>query len=192
MHQKLLPMFVLSEARSRESTTFQDYLKFFQKFQKVCYIIDERKQLLTAINNFLDETVVLPPGDWDKKNLLSMSDIMELKRKKRMRLAAMEKLKKEKEEKEKVKEKAAKKPEVTADATADSGKKDGFDPLVRTNVPFGGIISEFKQRFPYLKSDITDSFNAMCLAATIFIFFAALAGAIAFGGLLGTILAYTV
>ena len=134
---------------------------------------------------------MLPPGDWDKKNLLSMSDIMELKRKKRMRLAAMEKLKKEKD---KLKEKVApKRPavtadasaETTADATADGGKKDEFDPLVRTNVPFGGIISEFKQRFPYLKSDITDSFNAMCLAATIFIFFAAIAGAIAFGGLLG-------
>jgi hypothetical protein len=66
-------------------------------------------------------------------------------------------------------------------------KKPGFtfDPLVRTRIPFGGIINEFRQRFPYLKSDVTDSFNVMCLAATIFIFFAAFAGAIAFGGLLG-------
>jgi hypothetical protein len=31
--------------------------------------------MLNSINNFLDETVVLPPGDWDKKNLLSMSEI---------------------------------------------------------------------------------------------------------------------
>ncbi len=51
---------------------------------------------------------MLPPGDWDKKNLLSMSDIMELKRKKRMRLAAMEKMKKDKDKAEK----AFKKPEV--------------------------------------------------------------------------------
>ncbi len=51
---------------------------------------------------------MLPPGDWDKKNLLSMSDIMELKRKKRMRLAAMEKMKKDKEKAGK----ALKKPEV--------------------------------------------------------------------------------
>ena len=64
-------------------------------------------------------------------------------------------------------------------------EKLSFDPLVRTALPFGGIINEFKQRFPLLKSDVTDSFNVMCLAATIFIFFAALAGAIAFGGLLG-------
>ena len=91
---------------------------FSQKFSKVCYEIEERQELLNAINNFLDETVVLPPGDWDKKNLLSMSDIMELKRKKRMRLAAMEKLKKEKD---KLKEKVApKRPAVTADASAET------------------------------------------------------------------------
>jgi hypothetical protein len=65
-------------------------------------------------------------------------------------------------------------------------RTDGFDPLVRTNVPFGGIINEFKQRIPHYKSDITDAFNAMAVAATIFIFFAALAGAIAFGGLMRT------
>ena len=53
---------------------------------------------MNSINNFLDETVVLPPGDWDRKNLLSMADIMELKRKKRIRLAAIEKMKKEKTE----------------------------------------------------------------------------------------------
>jgi len=43
-------------------------------------------ELLNSINNFLDETVVLPPGDWDRKNLLSMSEIHELKRKKRLRI----------------------------------------------------------------------------------------------------------
>ena len=58
-------------------------------------MIEERQELLNSINNFLDETVVLPPGDWDRKNLLSMADIMELKRKKRIRLAAIAKMKKE-------------------------------------------------------------------------------------------------
>ena len=36
--------------------------------------ISGRKELLTAINDFLDSSVVLPPGDWDSKNLLSMSN----------------------------------------------------------------------------------------------------------------------
>ena len=50
-------------------------------FQNVCYRAEERRELLNAINDFLDESVVLPPGDWDSKNLLSMSEIDELRRK---------------------------------------------------------------------------------------------------------------
>jgi solute carrier family 4 anion exchanger 2 len=52
-------------------------------------------------------------------------------------------------------------------------------------VPFGGVIREWRKRFPQYKSDIVDSFSPMCIAAVIFIFFAALSGAIAFGGLYG-------
>ena len=44
-----------------------------------------RKELLTAINDFLDSSVVLPPGDWDSKNLLSMDEINELRNRKRGR-----------------------------------------------------------------------------------------------------------
>jgi len=51
---------------------------------------------LNAIKQFLDETVVLPPGNWDKQHLLSMSEIQELKRKKRLRIAYMEKMRREK------------------------------------------------------------------------------------------------
>ena len=64
----------------------------------MCYAIEEREELLNSINNFLDQTVVLPPGDWDKKDLLSMSEIRQLKEKKRVRILAEEKLKQQKEE----------------------------------------------------------------------------------------------
>jgi hypothetical protein len=64
-------------------------------------------------------------------------------------------------------------------------EKEVFDPLVWTRVPFGGVINEFKQRIPLYKSDITDAFSPMCIAAIVFIFCSALSGAIAFGGLLG-------
>ena len=60
-----------------------------------------------------------------------------------------------------------------------------WDPLTWTSVPFGGLINEFKQRLPYLKSDFTEAFNPMCLAAIVFIFCSALSAAVAFGGLLG-------
>jgi len=66
-------------------------------------------------------TVVLPPGDWQKRNLLSMSEIQELKRKKRLRLETMEKLRREKAQSKKgiieVKIKEAPKPEKEAKGT---------------------------------------------------------------------------
>ncbi|XP_031434629.1 solute carrier family 4 member 1b (Diego blood group) [Clupea harengus] len=58
------------------------------------------------------------------------------------------------------------------------------DPLVRTGVPFGGMMRDFRRRYQHYKSDITDALNAQVLAAVIFIYFAALSPAITFGGLL--------
>uniref|UniRef100_A0A7N8Y3W9 Anion exchange protein n=1 Tax=Mastacembelus armatus TaxID=205130 RepID=A0A7N8Y3W9_9TELE len=58
------------------------------------------------------------------------------------------------------------------------------DPLSRTGRPFGGMIRDIKRRYQYYKSDITDALNAQALAAVIFIYFAALSPAITFGGLL--------
>ena len=136
--------------------------------------MEKREQMLKSINNFLDDTVVLPPGDWDQKTLLSMNDIVDLRRKKQKR---SEKLKKQEDESNNKVEPIIKKIEIE--------KKAKFDPFVRTRVPFGGVFNEFRQRAPHWKSDVTDSFNVVCLAAVAFIFVAALAGAIAFGGLLG-------
>lgn len=41
-----------------------------QAFHDVAYRADCREDLLTAINGFLDDTVVLPPGEWDRNVLL--------------------------------------------------------------------------------------------------------------------------
>ena len=59
------------------------------------------------------------------------------------------------------------------------------DPLIRTKYPFGGLINDVKRRYPHYLSDILDGLNAQCVAAIIFIYFAALSGAVAFGGLTG-------
>ncbi|XP_069760820.1 band 3 anion transport protein-like isoform X2 [Narcine bancroftii] len=58
------------------------------------------------------------------------------------------------------------------------------DPLKRTGRPFGGVIRDIKRRHPKYLSDIKDALNPQCLAAIIFIYFAALTPAITFGGLL--------
>ena len=42
----------------------------FQAFHDIAYRADSREDLLSAINGFLDDTVVLPPGEWDRNVLL--------------------------------------------------------------------------------------------------------------------------
>ena len=159
----------------------------FQPFQKVCFMMDEMQDMLNSINSFLDETVVLPPGDWDKKNLLSMSEIQELKRKKRIRMETMEKLKSLKSMGKKKEAEVKKMVEISEKKDGDDagGGKDGEeeDPLRRTNVPFGGIIKEIKLRYPKYWSDIKDGLDVMCVATILYIFFAVVAAAITFGGL---------
>ena len=65
-------------------------------------------------------------------------------------------------------------------------KRPPRNPLQRTSTPFGGLIDDIRHRYPKYLDDIKDGLNSQCVAATIFIYFAALSGAIAFGGLMGT------
>ncbi|KAJ4933029.1 hypothetical protein JOQ06_029867, partial [Pogonophryne albipinna] len=59
------------------------------------------------------------------------------------------------------------------------------DPLKRSGIPFGGLIHDIRRRYPHYVSDLKDSVDMQCLAAVIFIYFAALSPTITFGGLLG-------
>lgn len=44
-------------------------------FHKVAYKADERRELLSAINEFLDDSIVLPPGDWERQALLPFDEL---------------------------------------------------------------------------------------------------------------------
>ncbi|KAK1902380.1 Anion exchange protein 3 [Dissostichus eleginoides] len=48
-----------------------------------------------------------------------------------------------------------------------------------------GLIHDIRRRYPHYVSDLKDSVDMQCLAAVIFIYFAALSPTITFGGLLG-------
>ncbi|KAJ8936697.1 hypothetical protein NQ314_012196, partial [Rhamnusium bicolor] len=147
-----------------------------QHFHNIAYRADNRKELLSAINDFLDDSIVLPPGDWERQALLPIEEIK----------AKSEAIKRRKENALKKAQEAqgiVTKPLI---ATGGDEKKPPFaDPLERTRRPWGGLINDIKRRYPYYISDITDGVNAQCLAAAIFMYFAAVSGAIAFGGLTG-------
>lgn len=44
-------------------------------FHKVAYKATERRELLSAINEFLDDSIVLPPGDWERQALLPFDEL---------------------------------------------------------------------------------------------------------------------
>uniref|UniRef100_A0A8B9KRL5 Anion exchange protein n=1 Tax=Astyanax mexicanus TaxID=7994 RepID=A0A8B9KRL5_ASTMX len=131
-------------------------------FHEAAYLADERQDLLTAINSFLDCSIVLPPSEVGGDELLH--SVARFQR---------EMLRKRHEQEVKLQAKEPKSPE------------DEADPLQRTGRLFGGAIRDARNRYPKYLSDFKDALNPQCMAAIIFIYFAALSPAITFGGLLG-------
>uniref|UniRef100_A0A8D3DIC9 Anion exchange protein n=1 Tax=Scophthalmus maximus TaxID=52904 RepID=A0A8D3DIC9_SCOMX len=153
------------------STTSMDYhqigrsistLMSDKQFHEAAYLADDRQDLLNAINSFLDCSIVLPPSEMGGDELLR--SVARFQR---------EMLRKREEQGVKL---LAKEPKSLEE-------KD--DPLERTGRPFGGMIRDVRRRYPKYVSDFKDALNSQCMAAVIFIYFAALSPAITFGGLLG-------
>uniref|UniRef100_A0A8C9T9I6 Anion exchange protein n=1 Tax=Scleropages formosus TaxID=113540 RepID=A0A8C9T9I6_SCLFO len=132
-----------------------------KNFHEVAYFADDRQDLLNGINEFLDCSIVLPPSDVEGKDLLksvaSFQKQMLRKRKERERRSVM----------------------------SAAGSDTEVDPLKRSGFPFGGLLHDIRRRYPRYASDIRDAMDSQCVAAVIFIYFAALSPTITFGGLLG-------
>uniref|UniRef100_A0A665UUX4 Anion exchange protein n=1 Tax=Echeneis naucrates TaxID=173247 RepID=A0A665UUX4_ECHNA len=129
-----------------------------KQFHEAAYLADDRQDLLNAINTFLDCSIVLPLSDMGGDELLR--SVARFQR---------EMLRKREEQ---------------GEALLTPSKKSD-DPLERTGRPFGGLVRDVRRRYPKYVSDFKDALNSQCMAAVIFIYFAALSPAITFGGLLG-------
>ncbi|KAI1242483.1 hypothetical protein IHE44_0000008 [Lamprotornis superbus] len=147
-----------------------------QQFHEAAYLADDRHDLLNAINEFLDCSVVLPPSEVQGEELLrSVAHFQREMLKKRMEQERRLLLEPKSPE-----EKALLKLKVVEDEAEEDD-----DPLRRTGRPFGGLIRDVRRRYPQYLSDFRDALDPQCIAAVIFIYFAALSPAITFGGLLG-------
>ncbi|XP_068621048.1 band 3 anion transport protein [Battus philenor] len=150
-------------------------------FHSIAYKADGRRELLSAINEFLDDSIVLPPGDWERQALLPFEEL-------RAKSEMIRRRKRDALERKKAAEKAASPPsdeKKSLLATETGGPpKEPEDPLSKTGRIFGGVVRDIKRRYPYYLSDFRDALNGQCAAATIFMYFAALSSAITFGGLL--------
>ncbi|XP_060628713.2 anion exchange protein 3 isoform X1 [Anolis sagrei] len=149
-----------------------------KRFHEAAYMADDRQDLLNAINEFLDCSIVIPPSEVEGKDLLkSIATFQKVLLRKR----------REREQKKVTKEgnvqEAKEVCEVKVEEEEEGEEED--DPLRRTGIFFGGLVRDIKRRYPKYLSDLRDALHSQCLAAVLFIYFAALSPAITFGGLLG-------
>uniref|UniRef100_A0A8C7VA53 Anion exchange protein n=1 Tax=Oncorhynchus mykiss TaxID=8022 RepID=A0A8C7VA53_ONCMY len=126
-----------------------------KNFHEVAYFADDRQDLLNGINEFLDCSIVIPPSDVEGKDLLKTVASFQ-----KQMLQVSQDEQEEEEDQE-------------------------VDPMKRSGIPFGGLIHDIRRRYPRYASDIKDALDSQCIAAVIFIYFAALSPTITFGGLLG-------
>uniref|UniRef100_A0A8C3UYC3 Anion exchange protein n=1 Tax=Catharus ustulatus TaxID=91951 RepID=A0A8C3UYC3_CATUS len=131
-------------------------------FRRDAYLAEARQDLVRGVEDFLDSSIVLPPSEPPNEQLLRALVPLQQELLRR-RYQPLERL-------------------HLGDFPKDLGTDD--DPLRRTGRPFGGLVRDIRRRYPKYLSDIKDALNPQCLAAVIFIYFAALSPAITFGGLL--------
>lgn len=179
-------------------------------FHDAAYRATCRTDLLWGFKEFLDETLVLPPISWTNPDVLDVHELQRqsrelqerrIERQKQQRQAlAVTGDRSEPTTGQNGKQKdggagaggggAEKKQKDAAAAQGDEPDGDGDkeqyvdDPLVRVGKPFAGLIRDIKRRYPFYLSDFKEGLNVPVFSATFFIFFAALAGAITFGGLM--------
>ncbi|XP_017349044.1 solute carrier family 4 member 1a (Diego blood group) isoform X2 [Ictalurus punctatus] len=132
-------------------------------FSLEAYLADSEKELTSAIADFMDCSILIPPTEIQSETMLQ--PIIRFQKKmlrERLRPADT-----------RIQFSKPKEPEKPHD-----------DPLARTGYPFGGMVKDIKRRYRHYLSDFTDSLNLQVFSAIIFIYFAALSPAITFGGLL--------
>ncbi|KAM6238583.1 band 3 anion transport protein [Porphyrio hochstetteri] len=138
-------------------------------FRRDAYLAESRQDLQRGVEGFLEASIVLPPTETPSEELLRGLVPLQHELLRRRYQGPEEALEKDFLEELRRKEAVA----------------EDDDPLRRTGIPFGGLVRDIRRRYPKYLSDITDAFNPQCLAAVIFIYFAALSPAVTFGGLLG-------
>ncbi|XP_039559732.1 sodium bicarbonate cotransporter 3 isoform X7 [Passer montanus] len=134
-------------------------------FHDVAYKAKDRNDLLSGIDEFLDQVTVLPPGEWDPSIRIEPPKSVPSQEKR----------------------KAPKFPNgstPTGEGLKEEGHHAGPE-LQRTGRLFGGLILDIKRKAPFFLSDFKDALSLQCLASILFLYCACMSPVITFGGLLG-------
>ncbi|EDL94108.1 solute carrier family 4, sodium bicarbonate cotransporter, member 7, isoform CRA_a [Rattus norvegicus] len=135
-------------------------------FHDVAYKAKDRNDLLSGIDEFLDQVTVLPPGEWDPS--IRIEPPKSVPSQEKRKIPAF--------------------PNGSAPVSADPPKEADHHAgpeLQRTGRLFGGLILDIKRKAPFFLSDFKDALSLQCLASILFLYCACMSPVITFGGLLG-------
>uniref|UniRef100_A0A673A5V6 Anion exchange protein n=1 Tax=Sphaeramia orbicularis TaxID=375764 RepID=A0A673A5V6_9TELE len=144
-------------------------------FSDVAYKARDRDDLIAGVDEFLDEVIVLPPGEWDPK--------IRIEPPKKVPSAEMRKSVLNLNELG----------QMNGSAGGAAGGEDEDLPaqhelgeeLKFTGRFCGGLWLDIKRKLPWYCSDIYDGFHIQSISAVLFIYLGCITNAITFGGLLG-------
>ncbi|KGL88989.1 Electrogenic sodium bicarbonate cotransporter 4, partial [Charadrius vociferus] len=130
-------------------------------FSDVAYKARDREDLIAGIDEFLDEVIVLPPGEWDPN----------------IRIEPPKKVP------------SAEKRAGGGGGGSDDGEMPEVheigEELAWTGRFCGGLYLDIKRKLPWFPSDFYEGFHIQSISAILFIYLGCITNAITFGGLLG-------
>ncbi|XP_061586704.1 solute carrier family 4 member 4a isoform X9 [Cololabis saira] len=139
-------------------------------FHDIAYKAKDRQDLLAGIDEFLDEVIVLPPGEWDPTIRIEPPKSLPSSDKRKNMYAGGD-------------------PQMNGGMSHDGGHGGGGhatgEELEKTGRFCGGLFLDMKRKAPFFVSDFTDAFHIQALSAILFIYLGTVTNAITFGGLLG-------
>uniref|UniRef100_A0A8C2J438 Anion exchange protein n=1 Tax=Cyprinus carpio TaxID=7962 RepID=A0A8C2J438_CYPCA len=127
-------------------------------FSDVAYKARDREDLIAGIDEFLDEVIVLPPGEWDPK--------IRIEPPKKLPSAEM------------------RKSVFSLNELGQPNGNAGGDSFCLYRF-CGGLWLDIKRKVPWFLSDFYEVFHIQSVSAVLFIYLGCITNAITFGGLLG-------
>ncbi|XP_025058158.1 sodium bicarbonate cotransporter 3 isoform X7 [Alligator sinensis] len=134
-------------------------------FHDVAYKAKDRNDLLSGIDEFLDQVTVLPPGEWDPSIRIEPPKSVPSQEKRKL-------------------PKFPNGSTPTGETLKEEGHHAGPE-LQRTGRLFGGLMLDIKRKTTFFLSDFKDALSLQCLASILFLYCACMSPVITFGGLLG-------
>ncbi|XP_038641229.1 electrogenic sodium bicarbonate cotransporter 4 isoform X5 [Scyliorhinus canicula] len=144
-------------------------------FSDVAYKARDRDDLIAGIDEFLDEVIVLPPGEWDPKIRIEPPKKVTPAEKRKSVYSLNEA------------------GQMNGSAGGGGGSDDEEMPaphelgeeLMWTGRFCGGLILDIKRKLPWMPSDFYEAFHIQSVSTILFIYLGCITNAITFGGLLG-------